>query len=318
MARSQRSVPAVHPERDALMRAILANPDDDLPKLVYADWQEEHGDPLHAELIRLLLERSRISADRPIDLDEGRCKYPPEYAARGKVLENRLTFFRRRPRYRSLFTFDGFNHLFVDVGKTRPSRVLDKNELRWFPGCTVEYDWDTVESVWPSFNRHADRPLLECFGREHWIWRVNSATFEGSRLTPGSLRSLCSSSGMPGFWGVIYERGSVDADDFADFLVGTGSTWISNLVFSGTRFTEQESGRPSHDALMRAIERLASSPLAKSLKVVVLDSPEITEKVARFLLDDSAFPAVHYLDFGRKRLSQDIRKRVQERQEHGH
>jgi uncharacterized protein (TIGR02996 family) len=33
-------------ERDALYQAILANPDDDAPRLVYADWLEEHGDAL--------------------------------------------------------------------------------------------------------------------------------------------------------------------------------------------------------------------------------------------------------------------------------
>ena len=33
-------------DRDALLAAILANPDDDLPRLVYADWLEENGDAL--------------------------------------------------------------------------------------------------------------------------------------------------------------------------------------------------------------------------------------------------------------------------------
>src|SRR5262245_59425637 len=33
--------------------AILANPDDDAPRLVCADWLEEHGDPARAEFIRV-------------------------------------------------------------------------------------------------------------------------------------------------------------------------------------------------------------------------------------------------------------------------
>jgi len=37
----------------ALIQAIIAAPDDDLPRLVYADWLEEHGRPERAEFIRM-------------------------------------------------------------------------------------------------------------------------------------------------------------------------------------------------------------------------------------------------------------------------
>jgi uncharacterized protein (TIGR02996 family) len=40
-------------DREAFLRAIVAAPDDDLPRLVYADYLEENGQPDHAELIRL-------------------------------------------------------------------------------------------------------------------------------------------------------------------------------------------------------------------------------------------------------------------------
>lgn len=39
-------------ERDALLRAILVDPADDVARLVYADWLEEHGEPLRAAFIR--------------------------------------------------------------------------------------------------------------------------------------------------------------------------------------------------------------------------------------------------------------------------
>ena len=38
---------------DAFLEAILQDPDDDTPRLVYADWLEEHGDPARAEFIRV-------------------------------------------------------------------------------------------------------------------------------------------------------------------------------------------------------------------------------------------------------------------------
>jgi uncharacterized protein (TIGR02996 family) len=40
-------------DEDALLRAIHANPDDDTPRLVYADWLDEHGQPERAEFIRV-------------------------------------------------------------------------------------------------------------------------------------------------------------------------------------------------------------------------------------------------------------------------
>jgi len=40
-------------DRDALLVAILAEPDDDTPRLVYADWLDEHDEPERAEFIRI-------------------------------------------------------------------------------------------------------------------------------------------------------------------------------------------------------------------------------------------------------------------------
>src|SRR5262245_38647966 len=39
-------------ERDALLKAICENPDDDTPRLVFADWLQENGDEAYAEFIR--------------------------------------------------------------------------------------------------------------------------------------------------------------------------------------------------------------------------------------------------------------------------
>ncbi len=46
-------------DRDALLAAVRANPDDDTPRLVLADWLDEHGEPAFAAFIRLEIERDR-------------------------------------------------------------------------------------------------------------------------------------------------------------------------------------------------------------------------------------------------------------------
>src|SRR5262245_30142891 len=52
-------------EEDALLAAIHANPDDDTPRLVYADWLDEHDQPERAEFIRVQVEVSHMTDDDP-------------------------------------------------------------------------------------------------------------------------------------------------------------------------------------------------------------------------------------------------------------
>lgn len=58
----------LHPEAAAFLRAIAANPDDDTPRLVFADWLEEHGEPERAEFVRCphnhLHRRKQCTANR--------------------------------------------------------------------------------------------------------------------------------------------------------------------------------------------------------------------------------------------------------------
>ncbi|MCI0700590.1 MAG: TIGR02996 domain-containing protein [Planctomycetia bacterium] len=46
-------------EREALLKAICENPDDDTPRLVFADWLQENGDEARAEFIRAQIELAR-------------------------------------------------------------------------------------------------------------------------------------------------------------------------------------------------------------------------------------------------------------------
>ena len=49
----------------ALLAAIRAAPADDAPRLVYADWLDEHGEPERADLIRAQCEVARRSDEPP-------------------------------------------------------------------------------------------------------------------------------------------------------------------------------------------------------------------------------------------------------------
>lgn len=47
---------------------IIENPADDTPRLVYADWLEDHGEPERAEFIRLQVELAHLEEALASDL----------------------------------------------------------------------------------------------------------------------------------------------------------------------------------------------------------------------------------------------------------
>lgn len=58
-------------EEQAFLDAIRDAPDDDTPRLVFADWLEEHGQPERAEFIRVQCELARIRADAAVAASSG-------------------------------------------------------------------------------------------------------------------------------------------------------------------------------------------------------------------------------------------------------
>jgi uncharacterized protein (TIGR02996 family) len=56
-------------DEDALLAAIIANPDEDTPRLVYADWLDENGQPERAEFIRLQIRFASSPHERESDPD---------------------------------------------------------------------------------------------------------------------------------------------------------------------------------------------------------------------------------------------------------
>lgn len=49
-----------HTEEGALVAAIRANPHDDTPKLVMADWQDDHGSPVVAAMYRHVVAKNNV------------------------------------------------------------------------------------------------------------------------------------------------------------------------------------------------------------------------------------------------------------------
>jgi uncharacterized protein (TIGR02996 family) len=107
----------------ALLAAIIAHPDEDTPRLIYADWLDEHDQPERAEFIRLQCapDADEAAEDRAAELEErnraewlaGLPQFPgadwefrrgfPEYLdIRVQLLLDRYDAFARMPWLRFL------------------------------------------------------------------------------------------------------------------------------------------------------------------------------------------------------------------------
>ena len=80
--------------RDALLRDIIENPQDDTPRLVCVDWLEEHGEADRAEFIRLQIELAKWP-------EEEGDPHREKLTKRAQALfdEHRWTWMRELPRW---------------------------------------------------------------------------------------------------------------------------------------------------------------------------------------------------------------------------
>src|SRR5262245_16841501 len=50
---------------EAFLQAVIESPDDDGPRLMFADWLDERGESGRAEFIRVQIDRARLPDDDP-------------------------------------------------------------------------------------------------------------------------------------------------------------------------------------------------------------------------------------------------------------
>jgi uncharacterized protein (TIGR02996 family) len=58
------SLPIISDKEDPFIKAILATPEDEAPRLIYSDWLDEHDDP-RAEYLRIDCALAKMSQDDP-------------------------------------------------------------------------------------------------------------------------------------------------------------------------------------------------------------------------------------------------------------
>ena len=128
-------------DRDALLAGILADPDADLPRLVFADWLEETGHPANcarAEYIRLAIER--VVRNRSVPLRYNRSE---RFNTRLVALEGMFD--------------DGWASFAKAIPITIPPRVGCKRSRGFISGLSVHAEYAGPE-FWELLRSH---PVVE-------------------------------------------------------------------------------------------------------------------------------------------------------------
>ena len=76
-------------DAEALLRAVCAAPGDDAPRLVFADYLDEHGEPERAEFVRIQCELTRIESADHGDCGGTDSRWPCPLCQSGDALRRR-------------------------------------------------------------------------------------------------------------------------------------------------------------------------------------------------------------------------------------
>lgn len=124
-------------DADALLAAVLADPDADLPRLVYADWLEERAEAERAEFIRVQIELARDRGADPRRAVELRTREMNSLLAHGQRWLGPLEDFT---------LVDGFRRGFVEV-VLMPARLFLREADRLFRLAPVR-ELHVTEASW--------------------------------------------------------------------------------------------------------------------------------------------------------------------------
>jgi uncharacterized protein (TIGR02996 family) len=135
-------------EHEAFLRAIFDAPDDDTPRLVYADFLEENGEAQRAEFIRVQCQRRRLLSLPAGDhaLAGLRGLLPRENELQRQLAEANPDAFDYPAKYERGFVAEDYG---VHI---RPDRIPKVNHIReWVVGCRPH--WFRSATIEVSFAR---------------------------------------------------------------------------------------------------------------------------------------------------------------------
>ena len=265
-------------EHDSLLRAVIDNPEDNAPRLVYADWLDEHGEPDHAELIRLqcaLARRGGVPKARRVAVKQrvAEILVQPSFAhptyetetllwERGFIAQYPLEIRGERGR-----GFDGCSL----QGRTGFSRLGP-----WILGIKLRLSsW--VRHPAAVWRRHVDRawprPITELV-----FYPLPSATVMRSIASAPCLDSVRS----------LGCYGGVPVEGFSDVVLSPRLAKLEVVHVDGAFQAETRRGETSESddpRVVAAWQRILFSPRTRNFRALILSARGIGPAIASAVAD---------------------------------
>lgn len=308
----------------ALITKILSEPDDDLPRLIFADWLEEHGDP-RGEFIRL---QCRLHGMTAADPDWNPCKERERdlLAARQKEWLGRL-----EKLHGTKLVFErGLLKQFVCSLSQFVQKDCQKALLKRLPYLGCERLWLHGGGGTEDLNQLLGCEALALFPRLTWnnsslededlarfvqsprLGRLHSLTLGGFHFGFGGLVSLASSellsrlrelslmTGLDNFY-----RGKLPATGVVELLRGLCE--LRSLYLSGCKRFRLDQFLPAAGEMLQRLHSfqvrecmamplmpLATCPHFTNLRTLSVSNLIISNESLRAMIDNPAFERLQH------------------------
>ena len=241
-------------EDAALWRAVVDRPHDDAPRLIYADWLEEHGEPDRAEFVRVQCRLAALDEDAPE-------RSPLDRRERQLWLKHRAAWRAPLPRLLKEFPFErGFvyprnMHLSPPQFLTLGADLFDHTPL-WDVSLKVRRaEW--LAGLVPS-------------GR---LRRLGAVELDGTGLAPADLEKFLNAPGLENVRGLGLRGGPYAPDH----LRAIADSPVAGRLTRLTVFSAPGLGRAGAEAL-------ATSPAVRNLEALTLTNCGLGDGGLRALL----------------------------------
>jgi uncharacterized protein (TIGR02996 family) len=286
-------------ERDPFLDAVLAEPEDDAVRLIYADWLEERGDP-RGPFVRAQVRLAGLPEDDPArpDLDEQARdllrEHEEEWAA-GLPGKAAAWEFRRGFVERLTLTDEALLEHGDFFGKTLPLRgltlttsgrldrvadlpLLHRIEALSLPGTAGNWPWERTGVC--HFGALVASPYLG---------RLRDLSVTDGGMSPANLQLLAESPVLPRLRRLDLSRNTGVGPSSGRLLAVSALSGLEELLLSDTRV-----GLPGTTALLgsRHLTRLRRLELARA------DLRESQGALARALASWIVWPRLAALDLG--------------------
>jgi uncharacterized protein (TIGR02996 family) len=244
---------------DDFLQAVLDNPDDDAPRLAFADWLEEHGDPERAEFIRVQVELAGL----PEDDDRQYALAARERALLGRHEQEWAGSLGRgqsRPTFRRGFV----SHLFIDA-QTLPEAADAAFTVAPLDGLIVLKARGSVQR------------LAACSHLQRLAELIIGGGIDGSYgLLGDDLRHLVACPHLGRLRRLGLFRSRIRFDHFQSLVESPLFARLTRLHLIRCEFSE--------GAGVRAAEALAASPASRGLEELSLEATDVLSAGLRALV----------------------------------